>query len=123
MRILKYGPFPLTSRGIDAAVPEDTIGAYAIGPSSKPGAITVRRIGRSDTDLRDRLKAYTQDVDYADCTHFRFEPCISAWRAYQLECVLFHDWSPSKNIDHPDAPDGMDPDCPVQGCPIKRQDP
>ncbi len=56
-------------------------------------------VGRSDTDLADRLKDHI-----GKATYFRAAYCFTAEEAYQLELRIYNAYKPSRNILAPDAP-------------------
>jgi hypothetical protein len=111
---LDNGPYPLTETAIDKRVPIDEKGAYALGPLVKNGTrMQVLRVGRSDSDLNARLKAYLDDPEFADCTHFFFDLYTTKKAAFDAECFLYHDYDPPLNENHPGRPRGTDHCCPV----------
>lgn len=106
------GPWSLTHEEIDRVVERVGPGAYALGTANDRGLLAVRRIGRSDKDLNDRLHDYVDKYDDFKCD---FLPNAKA--AYEKECNLWHDFKPQDNPNHPDKPDGTDYPCPDPDCP------
>ena len=100
------GSYPLTNDGIDQKVTKVSAGAYALG-HSKDATFHIKRIGRSDSDVADRLRDYIGD--YA---RFKFEYYGSPKAAFEKECNLYHDFDPADNAYHPDRPNGTNWSCP-----------
>ena len=107
-----HGPHSLTSQGIDAVVKGIGPGAYALGRMSERGALVVERVGRSDTDLNDRLHDYIENGK-SKYPVFKYGFFDSPEKAFYKECHLFHDFKPRDNPNHPDKPDGTNLRCPV----------
>lgn len=104
------GAYPLTRESIQSVVPPRCIGAYALG-RAVDGGFLIDRVGRSDTDVQDRM------FDYVGKYHaFMYVLLPSKLDAFNKECWLFHTFKPRDNIYHPDQPDGMDVVC--LHCPI-----
>lgn len=105
-----HGPHLLTTEGVDSAVRGTGPGAYALG-REEGGTFFVSYVGRSDSDLNDRLKDWA-DTKY---THFKFGFLSSANAAFQKECTVFHDFGGTAKLDneiHPDRPAGSNWRCP-----------
>jgi hypothetical protein len=103
------GRIPLTEESIDAYVAE-SIGNYALGYSDD--GFTVEYVGRSDTNLNDRLKDYLDE----NFKEFKFSYAEDAKAAYFKECRNYHDFNPRYNDIHPRKPDGQGSlKCPVCG--------
>ena len=100
-----FGPFSYDQPTIDNVVPTGIIGNYALGHIEDDSFI-VEYVGRSDTDLRDRLPH-----SLGKYTHFKFSSASSAIEAYQKECINWHEFGGEKgylaNKIHPDKPDGV----------------
>lgn len=105
------GPHPLTTKGIDDNVKGVSPGAYALGDVNDKGVFLVSRVGRSDTDLNDRLHDYKGD--YAK---FKYGFLETPKEAFFKECNLYHDFDPPDNRIHPDRPDGTNLRCPDSDC-------
>src|SRR5256885_4834725 len=93
-------PIKLADKRINEEVTETSPGVYALDATTA-GPFTVSRIGRSDTDLNNRLHDYVGEYEY-----FRFAYSSSPKRAFEAECELYHDHHPPDNVIHPDRPDG-----------------
>lgn len=100
------GPFNLTTTGIDKAVTRTSPGAYALG-AVRDDTFYINYVGRSDTDVNDRLKDHVGS--YAK---FKFDYFGSAKAAFQKECRLYHDFDPQDNKVHPARPPGSGWTCP-----------
>lgn len=102
------GPYRLTFDGIASAVSRRSAGVYALGRNDPNGNFQVKHIGRSDTDIRDRL----QECIGSD-TLFKFNFYGTAQAAFEKECELFHDFSPpGNNRIHPGRTKGTHWECP-----------
>ena len=118
---LPDGPHPFSAESIAERVEPQRIGAYvlfgAVGENQE--VLAVLYVGRSDTDLRERLQAVLSDPElvaggaFASVTHFSFGYLESVASAFETECVLYHDWGPIMNEAHPRRPRGSACYCPV----------
>jgi hypothetical protein len=107
------GPFSLTDNGIKNEVLRTSPGAYALG-DEKDSTFYVKYIGRSDSDVNDRL----HDHVGGSYSKFKYEYYSSSKAAFEKECHLYHDFSPDANKVHPARPSGSSfkcPDCKVFG--------
>lgn len=105
------GPYPLTDEEIDKRITKGRKGNYAYGYKNSEGAFIVKYVGRSDTDLNDRIK---HGVGHYEM--FKFSYASSAKEAFEKECQNYHDFGESSRLDneiHPDRPDDKDYECPV----------
>lgn len=105
-----HGPHHLQQSVLDSVVTGVGPGAYALGAVNSGGVFEIRRVGRSDTDLNDRLKDHLGHYQ-----HFKYGFFNTKLEAYQRECTMFHEFSPPDNVIHPDAPNGLFVTCPVCG--------
>ena len=117
---LPNGPIPLTIESIDQNVSPRQFGVYVLLQVEEArGDLVVARVGRSDSDLNGRLKAYLrepayqQDPRYDFVTHFSFGSPVTLGSNFERECVLYHDWKPPLNEHHPGCPRGSNATCPV----------
>ena len=92
-------------------VESDCIGVYAL---SRNGT-TIHYVGRSDSDLRGRLRKSIMEGEGYQYFWFAYE--TSPMRAYKRECILYHRYNPVDNTVHPAVPANMNWRCPVRGCP------
>lgn len=111
-----HGPFQLNFDDIETAVAERKPGVYALGTRDLQGRFAIMSIGRSDTDIKARLR---------ECigagTHFKFDVFASEREAFEKECELFHEIRPPGNFIHPARPAGTTLRCPY--CRIFGQQP
>lgn len=99
------GPHSLTRQTVKREAKAGSIGVYLLR-NSRTGP--PRYVGRSDTDVQDRLMDYVRDDDYS---YFSVEHYNSTRRAWNREANLYHyHKSTLDNKRHPAAPAGM-------GCP------
>lgn len=103
-----YGPCTLSS--LEATVELAYIGVYMLSR----GGRRVHYVGRSDSDLRARIRKSGQMDSY---THFWFRYERSPMQAYKAECKLWHKYHPPDNLNHPAVPSGTNWRCPVTHCP------
>lgn len=101
------GPFPLTFEGIEDAVRGGSPGVYALGSRDLQGRFAIMSIGRSDTDVKERLRACI-----GAGTFFKFDYFQSEREAFERECELFHDIKPPGNFVHPGRPKDTTLRCP-----------
>jgi hypothetical protein len=101
------GPYRLTFDAIDAAVTERSAGVFALGRADAEGRFCVNHIGRSDADLKARLR----DLIGSDSL-FKYGYLPSSEAAFQKECELFHDVRPPRTLVHPGRPRGTSWECP-----------
>jgi hypothetical protein len=101
------GPYRLTFDGINNAVSRRSAGVFALGRNDPSGNFQVKHVGRSDTDIRNRL---------CECigsdTLFKFRFYGTAQGAFEKECELFHDFGPPGNRIHPGRTKGSKWECP-----------
>ncbi|MBE6442975.1 MAG: hypothetical protein E7022_11810 [Desulfovibrio desulfuricans] len=102
------GPYPLDNDTINTEVWKTSPGNYALGKINKDRKFVVSYVGRSDSDVNDRLHDHV-DEKY---THFKFSYAASPKEAFEKECENYHDFEPRDNSIHPDRPDGCDWKCP-----------
>lgn len=105
------GPYELTDAHVDGVVDYMSPGAFTMGFASAPnGSFMVRKVGRSDSDLRQQLK---QEVGKYD--KFMFCYSYSSVAAFEDECKLYHQFNPTDNSAHPIRPTGSSVNCPYCG--------
>ena len=108
-----YGPHYLDANSIRANVSGIGPGAYALGRMNG-NIFVVCRVGRSDSDLAERLQKHI-NTGY---TAFKFAFYPTPQQAFEKECSLFHDWGGIDVLDneiHPDRPSHTNWACPF-GC-------
>lgn len=101
------GPFALTFDGIEAAVRRRGAGVFALGSTDFAGRFSVQSVGRSDEDVKMRLREFI-----GAGTHFKFDYFSGERAAFEKECELFHDLQPPGNRVHPSRPRGSTLKCP-----------
>lgn len=106
------GPFPLTNKKIDEEVTRTSPGNYALGHINDESKFIVKYVGRSDSDVNDRLHDW-EDSKYKK---FKYSYASSAKAAFEKECKKYHEFGESKKLDnksHPDRPSDSNWECPV----------
>ena len=113
---------PLTVEKIDEVVLPERIGNYAYGYLNNQGRFVVRYIGRSDSDLRERIKHGVDDMRIDSSLRyecFKFSYAESVKEAYEKECHNYHDFGGDRgflcNEIHPAKPEEYDGFCPICG--------
>lgn len=101
------GPYRLTFDDINTAVSRQSAGVFALGCNDPSGNFQVKHVGRSDADVREKLR---ECIGSEVLFKFRFFP--SGPGAFEKECELFHDFTPPGNRIHPGRPKGTGWECP-----------
>ena len=101
------GPYKLSTTSVNLNVTCTSPGAYALG-YTKNNTFYIKYVGRSDSDVNDRLKDHVSDY-----SQFKFEYYSTAKLAFEKECRLYHDFDPTDNDVHPARPRGKTWECPV----------
>lgn len=116
--------YPLNQETIDHVVATGRIGNYAYGYINENGAFVVRYVGRSDSDLHERvahgiLDNQRQSSLRYEC--FKFSYASTVQEAYEKECRNYHDFGGEQgllaNTAHPARPEGSLLHCPICGAP------
>jgi len=102
------GPFPLRDIVIDKEVVLRGPGAFVLGDPENTTTLQVFFAGRSDHSLNNQLHVYVGRYHY-----FSYEYSGTAQRAFEAECVLYHEFDPRDNPAHPRRPSGESWACPV----------
>ena len=105
------GPYLLDTPTIDRIITLKSPGNYALGRLDG-SSFPVRYVGRSDTDLNERLKDH---VGSPTSTHFMCSYASSPLAAFEKECHNYHDFNPPENKVHPARPAGTNWQCPRCG--------
>jgi hypothetical protein len=108
---LPLGPYSLTDEDIASNVSASLPGVYALGSFRPDGSCSVEYVGRSDEDIRERLRLHTPRSH----PQFYFTYCQSEEEAYRIECELFHAFHPPENYVHPTRPQHSDLQCAMCG--------
>lgn len=98
----------LTEDSVRAEVERRIPGSYSLGRFKK-GRPLVLYVGRSDLDLRRRLLQHARTRRFQ---WYTFEPTLTIFEAFRLECRGWHYYSSIINTIHPDAPAGLPYLCP-----------
>jgi hypothetical protein len=110
-----FGPFNVNTESIDTNVVGVGSGVYALGHNANNNSVfIVQYVGRSDTDLNDRLKKHLNEGYLL----FKYGFLETAKESFNKECQLWHDFGEDKLIDnkiHPDKGINKDWLCPVCG--------
>ena len=102
-----YGPYSLTTKGVDENVPVKSAGVYALG-KTKDKIFYISRTGRSDDDVNGRLKQHVGNY-----SEFEFTYASCSKDAFEKECELYHYYSGAPgNIIHPARPANTNAKCP-----------
>ena len=96
---------------VGLAIPDRTAGVYVLGDLVPGLRFRPRYVGRSDADLRERLKEHELRSRLA---YFRFAVCRDAGQAFARECEYWHALREADLLNriHPDAPAGSGLLCP-----------
>ena len=106
------GPFALSIDSINKHVTEVSCGNYALGYIDNRRAFVVLYVGRSDTDVADRLKQHVGML----YKYFKYSYASSPKEAFEKECNNFHSFGEVRLLDnsvHPRRPDNCDWKCPI----------
>ena len=102
------GSYDLNSEVINDLIKEGEYGNYAYGDiNPKTGGFIVKYVGRSDGDLRNRIKH-----GIGKYSKFKFSIAKNAKEAFEKECKNYYDFEPEDNNIHPDRPKGTNYKCP-----------
>jgi len=117
------GPYDFNKDSIDINVTKVSSGNYALGFLDKNSDnFHVTYIGRSDTDVNDRLKkqlSVTKNIISKYETKslsFKYSYASSPKEAFEKECYNYHNFVNSKklsNNQHPQSPGDEEWKCPV----------
>ncbi|MFF4197470.1 GIY-YIG nuclease family protein [Nonomuraea sp. NPDC001831] len=90
---------------VRALIPAGLIGTYMLYRNARPVYV-----GRSDSDLRQRLLRHAGN---RRGEHFTYDVHFTPLQAFEVECSLFHTLRAQiENVIHPDQPDHMSARCP-----------
>jgi hypothetical protein len=106
------GPYVFTYSEIDRVVTTTSPGNYALGYTKDDDTFIVQYVGRSDTDVKQELKARLA----TKYKHFKYSYATSPKAAFEKECHNYHDFGGKEKLDneiHPDRPAGTGWKCPV----------
>jgi hypothetical protein len=103
------GPYKLDTTTIDQVVTRTSAGNYALGNKNNEGTFLVGYVGRSDSDVNARLKAWVGNRSWG---LFKFSYATSPKAAFEKECENYHDFKPPGNDKHPQRPANTNWKCP-----------
>jgi hypothetical protein len=117
------GPYDFNINSIDINVTKVCGGNYALGIADElTGNFHVTYVGRSDSDLKDRLKKQLSEKKNVISRYetknisFKYSYASSPKEAYEKECNNYHSFVRSKkliNNVHPEKPKDINLRCPV----------
>ncbi|WP_028863974.1 hypothetical protein [Psychromonas aquimarina] len=108
------GPFALNDATIDKIILKESAGNYALGQTNDKDVFIVSYVGRSDSDVKQRLKHWAKN---SKRPMFKYSYATSPKTAFEKECKNYHDFDePADNDIHPDKPDNSSWSCPVCSC-------
>jgi hypothetical protein len=105
------GTYDMTTGKIDEIVDELSAGNYALGYLDDANIFRVQYVGRSDTNVNDRLKKHIGE----GYKKFKYSYASTARMAFEKECKNYHDFGECvklANKIHPDRPADKDWECP-----------
>lgn len=121
-KITKSGlgrPLPLDAKTIEEHVDNGegwssasvyVLGGIRKGSDGKP-RFAIRYVSHVDGDLGEELRRHIGKYK-----GFRFKFFRSTHNAYDRECEIYHEFSPSDNAGHPEKPKNTKFTCPVPSC-------
>jgi len=104
------GPYKLDKDTVNKIVTKVSAGNYALGKKNSEGTFLVYYVGRSDSEVNDRLLHWAKN---SSRPLFKFSYASSIKDAFEKECKNYHDFNPSDNDIHPDRPEGKTWECPI----------
>ena len=103
------GSYKLDEETVNKIVTKTSVGNYALGKKNEKGNFSVCYVGRSDSDVKNRLLYW---VENSSRPLFKYSYTTSIKEAFEKECKNYHDFDPTDNDIHPDRPEGKDWKCP-----------
>ena len=101
-----HGPYRLLFDEIDCEIRRKSAGTFALGYVDNDGNFRIRYVGRSDDDIKNRLRLMIGSDQY-----FKFAYAATPAAAFERECDLFHNFRPFANMLHPERPNGSSLEC------------
>lgn len=106
------GPYSLDDKTINDVITRVSPGTYVLGYIDTNNAFIVEYVGRSDSNVNERLHNWV-DKGYQK---FKFGYFDSPKAAFERECTIYHDFGGASNkLDnksHPDRPNNTNWQCP-----------
>lgn len=109
------GPYELSDEMINETVRNNQIGNYALGHTNSENVFFVEYVGRSDSDVAERLRQHVGEK----YLQFKFSYATSCKQAFEKECNNYHDFGENDKLDneiHPRRPNGSMWKCPYCNC-------
>ena len=103
------GPYVHSAKRIDEVVTRKSAGVYVLEREGSSEGFVVDYVGRSDVDVNERLQKWVGVNGYKK---FKFDYFDSPKAAFEKECNVYHDFTPSDNSIHPQRPEGSSWQCP-----------
>lgn len=117
------GPYDFNINSIDLNVTKVSGGNYALGiVDENTGNFHVTYVGRSDADVKGRLKKQLNEVKNTNLRYetknisFKYSYASSPKEAFEKECYNFHNFVRSNKLTHnvhPEKPNDESWNCPV----------
>ena len=107
------GPYELNKERINNVITKTSPGNYALGYEEN-GTFYVLYVGRSDSDVNDRLKDWVEKKK--NYKQFKYSYTTSPKAAFEKECTNYHDFGEKEklyNENHPQRPDCTNWKCPI----------
>ena len=107
------GLYDLTKQKIENTITKKSAGNYALGYLNDKDVFIVLYVGRSDSDLKERLLSWVEKQ--SKYKKFKYSYADSAKEAFLKECTNFHDFGGTEKLNneiHPDRPKNLDWKCP-----------
>lgn len=104
------GPYDFNEESIENEIRKISAGNYALGRTNKEGIFFVEYVGRSDSDVKGRLKQHIGE-NYAK---FKYSYASSPKEAFDKECKNYHDFNRNAKLNnkiHPDRPENTNWKC------------
>jgi len=110
------GPYQLSNEEIDRVITIKSPGVYVLERNTPQNSdsFTVHYVGRSDDDLKNRLKNWVGVKGYK---RFKCDYFASPKAAFERESMIYHDFNGDKggmdNDIHPQRPEDSNWQCPI----------
>lgn len=109
-RLEMNGPYDFHEKSIENEITRISAGNYALGRINKEEKFIVEYVGRSDNDVKERLKQHIGER----YTKFKYSYASSSKEAFDKECKNYHDFGGSSTLNnkiHPDRPENTNWKC------------
>jgi hypothetical protein len=108
-----------TSGHIDLLITENRAGNYLLGNFALLNGekvFHVKYVGRSDSDVKSKLKSHLNDIRFSKIKKFAFQYADSPDKAFEQECADYHGYGEDQDLmndKHPGKPAGSFRKCPI----------